>query len=111
MPVGTVELYRQCEGWKEFKNIVEDPTIIGMLTGVDKVINDENTLNACYHNGQIRFESSDIAEVEIYDLTGRLVMRTVSDCGMVDVSDLVPGIYVAKIVSSSDAATLKFHIR
>lgn len=111
VPVGTAELYRQCEGWKEFKNIVEDPTIIGMLTGVDKVINDENTLNACYHNGQIRFESSDIAEVEIYDLTGRLVMRTVSDCGMVDVSDLVPGIYVAKIVSSSDAATLKFHIR
>ena len=112
VPVGTAHLYRKREGWKEFKNIVEDPTITGeYLVGIDEVFATDNSLNAYYQNGQIQFESNDIAEVEIYDLTGKLVMRTVSDCDVVGVSDLAPGIYVAKIVTSSDIATLKFHVR
>ena len=109
VPVGTADLYRQCEGWKEFKNIVEDPTIIGMLTGIDEVFATENSLNAYYHNGQIRFESNACAKVEVYDLTGKLVMQIISDNGVVDASDLEAGIYVARIVTSSDIATLKFH--
>ena len=111
VPVGTADLYRQCEGWKEFKNIVEDPTIIGMLTGIDKVFATDNSLNAYYHNGQIRFESIACAKVEVYDLAGKLVMQIISDNGVVDASDLEAGIYVARIVSSSDIATLKFHTR
>lgn len=111
VPVGTADLYRQCEGWKEFKNIVEDPTIIGMLTGIDEVFATDNSLNAYYQNGQIRFESNDIAEVEIYDLAGKLVMQIISDNGVVDASYLEAGIYVARIATSSDITTLKFHTR
>ena len=112
MPVGTAHLYRKREGWKEFKNIVEDPTITGEnLVGIDEVFATDNSFNAYYQNGQIRFESNDIAEVEIYDLAGKLVMHIISDNGVVDASDLEAGIYVARIVSSSDIATLKFHTR
>ena len=112
MPVGTAHLYRKREGWKEFKNIVEDPTITGeYLVGIDEVFATDNSLNAYYQNGQIRFESNACAKVEVYDLAGKLVMHIISDNGVVDASDLEAGIYVARIVSSSDIATLKFHTR
>lgn len=97
VPVGTAHLYRKREGWKEFKNIVEDPTITGeYLVGIDEVFATDNSLNAYYQNGQIRFESNDIAEVEIYDLAGKLVMHIISDNGVVDASDLEAGIICGK---------------
>ena len=112
VPVGTADLYHQCEGWKEFKNIVEDSTITGeYLVGIDEVFTTDNSLNAYYRNGQIRFESNACAKVEVYDLAGKLVMQIISDNGVVDASDLEAGIYVARIVSSSDVSTLKFHTR
>lgn len=110
VPVGTAHLYRKREGWKKFKNIVEDPTITGeYLVGIDEVFTTDNSLNAYYRNGQIRFESDSCAKVEVYDLTGKLVMQIISDNGVVDASDLEAGIYVARIVTSPDIATLKFH--
>lgn len=109
VPVGTAELYSKCDGWKEFKNIVEDPSIIGeFLVDIDEVFATDNFLNPYYHNGQIRCASNDSTEIEIYDLMGRLIVQIASDNGVADVSNLASGIYVAKIVSSTEVANLKF---
>ena len=45
----------------------------------------------------------DIHTVEVYALTGKLVLKTVFNKKAVDLSDLPKGIYLVKVISASDA--------
>lgn len=101
VPVGTADLYRQCDGWKEFKNIVEDPNV---FSGVEEV--QSETEEVVIYGRSLRVNGD--TDVRIYDISGKSVLEVPTVNGVADLSELAPGLYVAVVNTSKGNITKKF---
>lgn len=68
VPIGSIEAYKNADGWKNFKNILEKE-----FSGVEST-HDEN-MNVSVKNGNIVVNGSDNANVEVYSTNGQCVYR------------------------------------
>ena len=103
VPVGTADLYRQCDGWKEFKNIVEDPNV---FSGVENV--QSETEDIAINGRCLRVNGDTDVDIEIYDISGKCALEVQTINGVADLSDLSSGLYIAVAKSSKGNATKKF---
>ena len=78
-------------------------------TSVEEII--ENSIECRYSAGEIIISVQDSAEIIVYDVAGREVMRKNAINGRVDVETLSTGLYVAKIICNDMVQTLKFVVR
>ena len=103
VPVGTADLYRQCDGWKEFKNIVEDPNV---FSGVEEV--QSETEDIAIDGRCLRVNGDTDVYIKIYDISGKCALAVQTVNGIADLSDLPSGLYIAVAKSSKGNATKKF---
>lgn len=103
VPVGTADLYRQCDGWKEFKNIVEDPNV---FSGVEEV--QSETEDIAIDGRCLRVNGDTDVYIKIYDISGKCALEVQTVNGVADLSDLSSGLYIAVAKSSKGNATKKF---
>ena len=103
VPVGTADLYRQCDGWKEFKNIVEDPNV---FSGVEEV--QSETEDIAIDGRCLRVNGDTDVYIKIYDISGKCALAVQTVNGVADLSDLSSGLYIAVAKSSKGNATKKF---
>ena len=103
VPVGTADLYRQCDGWKEFKNIVEDPNV---FSGVEEV--QSETEDIAIDGRCLRVNGDTDVYIKIYDISGKCALEVQTVNGIADLSDLSSGLYIAVAKSSKGNATKKF---
>ena len=103
VPVGTADLYRQCDGWKEFKNIVEDPNV---FSGVEEV--QSETEDIAIDGRCLRVNGDTDVYIKIYDISGKCALEVQTVNGIADLSDLPSGLYIAVAKSSKGNATKKF---
>ena len=103
VPVGTADLYRQCDGWKEFKNIVEDPNVFSGVENVQSETEDIAIDGRC-----LRVNSDTDVYIKIYDISGKCALEVQTVNGVADLSDLSSGLYIAVAKSSKGNATKKF---
>ena len=103
VPVGTADLYRQCDGWKEFKNIVEDPNV---FSGVEEV--QSETEDIAINGRCLRVNGDTDVYIKIYDISGKCALEVQTVNGIADLSDLSSGLYIAVAKSSKGNATKKF---
>ena len=103
VPVGTADLYRQCDGWKEFKNIVEDPNV---FSGVEEV--QSETEDIAIDGRCLRVNGDTDVYIKIYDISGKCALAVQTVNGIADLSDLSSGLYIAVAKSSKGNATKKF---
>ena len=103
VPVGTADLYRQCDGWKEFKNIVEDPNV---FSGVEEV--QSETEDIAIDGRCLRVNGDTDVYIKIYDISGKCALAVQTVNGVADLSDLPLGLYIAVAKSSKGNATKKF---
>ena len=103
VPVGTADLYRQCDGWKEFKNIVEDPNV---FSGVENV--QSETEDIAINGRCLRVNGDTDVDIKIYDISGKCALEVQTVNGVADLSDLSSGLYIAVAKSSKGNATKKF---
>ena len=103
VPVGTADLYRQCDGWKEFKNIVEDPNVFSGVENVQSETEDIAIDGRC-----LRVNSDTDVYIEIYDISGKCALEVQTVNGVADLSDLSSGLYIAVAKSSKGNAAKKF---
>ena len=103
VPVGTADLYRQCDGWKEFKNIVEDPNV---FSAIDELQSDSQDIIV---NGNcLQVNSEEDVVVLVYDISGKLVLEVPTVNGVADLSNLPSGLYIAVVNTSKGNITKKF---
>lgn len=93
VPVGTVELYRNTWPWTQFINIEEDSSL--EMVGVDNVQKDNNGV-IWYAEGKIRHNIATDADIEIFDIDGKSVLRCESVAHSIDISELPLGVYIIK---------------
>ena len=105
VPVGTADLYRQCDGWKEFKNIVEDPNV---FSGVEEV--QSETEDIAIDGRCLRVNGDTDVYIKIYDISGKCALEVQTVNGVADLSDLSSGLYIAVAKSSKGNATKKFFL-
>ena len=103
VPVGTADLYRQCDGWKEFKNIVEDPNVFSGVGNVQSEAEDIAINGRC-----LRVNGDTDVDIKIYDISGKCALEVQTVNGIADLSDLPSGLYIAVAKSSKGNATKKF---
>ena len=103
VPVGTADLYRQCDGWKEFKNIVEDPNV---FSGVEEV--QSETEDIAIDGRCLRVNGDTDVYIKIYDISGKCALAVQTVNGVADLSDLSSGLYIAVAKSSKGNAAKKF---
>ena len=103
VPVGTADLYRQCDGWKEFKNIVEDPNVFSGVENVQSETEDIVIDGRC-----LRVNGDTDVDIKIYDISGKCALEVQIVNGIADLSDLSSGLYIAVAKSSKGNATKKF---
>ena len=103
VPVGTADLYRQCDGWKEFKNIVEDPNVFSGVENVQSETDDIGFVGRC-----LRVNSVTDVYIKIFDISGKCALEVQTVNGVADLSDLPLGLYIAVAKSSKGNATKKF---
>ena len=103
VPVGTADLYRQCDGWKEFKNIVEDPNVFSGVENVQSETEDIAIDGRC-----LRVNGDTDVYIKIYDISGKCALEVQTVNGVADLSDLSSGLYIAVAKSSKGNATKKF---
>ena len=103
VPVGTADLYRQCDGWKEFKNIVEDPNVFSGVENVQSETEDIAIDGRC-----LRVNGDPDVDIKIYDISGKCALEVQTVNGIADLSDLSSGLYIAVAKSSKGNATKKF---
>ena len=103
VPVGTADLYRQCDGWKEFKNIVEDPNVFSGVENVQSETEDIAIDGRC-----LRVNGDTDVDIKIYDISGKCALEVQTVNGVADLSDLPSGLYIAVAKSSKGNATKKF---
>ena len=103
VPVGTADLYRQCDGWKEFKNIVEDPNV---FSGVEEV--QSETEDIAINGRSLRVNSDADVYIKIYDISGKCALEVQTVNGIADLSNLSSGLYIAVAKSSKGNAAKKF---
>lgn len=103
VPVGTADLYRQCDGWKEFKNIVEDPNV---FSGVEEV--QSETEDIAIDGRCLRVNGDTDVYIKIYDISGKCALEVQTVNGVADLSDLSSGLYIAVAKSSKGNAAKKF---
>ena len=103
VPVGTADLYRQCDGWKEFKNIVEDPNVFSGVENVQSETEDIAIDGRC-----LRVNGDTDVYIKIYDISGKCALEVQTVNGIADLSDLSSGLYIAVAKSSKGNATKKF---
>ena len=103
VPVGTADLYRQCDGWKEFKNIVEDPNVFSGVENVQSETEDIAIDGRC-----LRVNGDTDVYIKIYDISGKCALEVQTINGVADLSDLSSGLYIAVAKSSKGNATKKF---
>ena len=103
VPVGTADLYRQCDGWKEFKNIVEDPNVFSGVENVQSETEDIAIDGRC-----LRVNGDTDVDIKIYDISGKCALEVQTVNGVADLSDLSSGLYIAVAKSSKGNATKKF---
>ena len=92
VPCGTLEAYRNAEGWNEFTDITED---------CDGIIETAETINVFPNPTQqfVHVEGIDVKEIQCYNALGQLV-KTVLKTNEVDLSGLVKGMYLLRITDS-----------
>ena len=100
VPVGTADLYRQCDGWKEFKNIVEDPNVFSGVENVQSETEDIAIDGRC-----LRVNGDTDVYIKIYDISGKCALEVQTVNGIADLSS---GLYIAVAKSSKGNATKKF---
>ncbi len=106
VPVGTADLYRQCDGWKEFKNIVEDPNVFSGVENVQSETEDIAIDGRC-----LRVNGDPDVYIKIYDISGKCALEVQTVNGVADLSDLSDlssGLYIAVAKSSKGNAAKKF---
>ena len=103
VPVGTADLYRQCDGWKEFKNIVEDPNV---FSGVEEV--QSETEDIAIDGRCLRVNGDTDVYIKIYDISGKCALEVQTVNGVADLSDFSSGLYIAVAKSSKGNAAKKF---
>ena len=103
VPVGTADLYRQCDGWKEFKNIVEDPNVFSGVENVQSETEDIAIDGRC-----LRVNGDTDVYIKIYDISGKCALEVQTVNGVADLSDFSSGLYIAVAKSSKGNAAKKF---
>ena len=89
VPCGTLEAYRNAEGWNEFTNITEDCDGINEIAEAISVF--PNPAQSFVH-----VEGFDVKEIQCYNELGQLVKR-VRNSNEISVSDLPEGVYLLRI--------------
>lgn len=74
-------------------------------SGISNVTSDDSTLAMTVSGDLLLVNGSDDVKVEVYDLTGKLVL--VAESTTVDLSGLAAGIYVARATDANACATIK----
>ncbi|MEZ3590380.1 MAG: leucine-rich repeat domain-containing protein [Muribaculaceae bacterium] len=95
VPDGTVEKYREADGWKEFVNIIESSN-----SEVTTITNDDD-INISVSNvgGSVSISGADGQSLEVYDMQGRHLYSTESYAG--ESISLNPGIFIFRVNSKS----------
>lgn len=87
VPAGTLPLYEQAGGWKEFKNKVDDA-----VSGIASPI---IALQRIYSaNGILYIESSTDGNCAIYSMSGQLIRKLALKKGTNTVNGLTKGVYI-----------------
>ena len=89
VPCGTLEAYRNAEGWNEFTDIIED------CDGIDETA---ETISVFPNPAQcfVYVEGFGVKEIQCYNALGRLV-KTVRDTNEINVADLPSGTYSIRV--------------
>ena len=89
VPCGTLEAYRNAEGWNEFTDIAED------CDGIDETA---ETISVFPNPTQqfVHVEGIDVKEIQCYNTLGQLV-KTARNSNEINVSDLPEGVYLLRI--------------
>jgi hypothetical protein len=98
VPKGSLELYRNADGWKNFVNIVEDISTLSIKIPSEEL---EISLYPNPASNQIKIDfirSIEPAVIEIYDKNGRIVLRKeISHENYISVGQLNRGQYIYKL--------------
>lgn len=108
VPVGTIDLYRNTWPWMQFVNIEEDSSL--EIVGAQQIQLDKS--NAIFYiNGTLRHTIVGDVVISIFDMAGKLVLDVKSGADIIDVSGLLPGVYVVKAMYDNDVITHKFVVK
>jgi len=92
VPCGTLEAYRNAEGWNEFTDITED--CVGINETAETISVFPNPAQSFVH-----IEGINASEIQCYNELGQLV-KTLRETNEVDLSGLVKGMYLLRITDS-----------
>lgn len=92
VPCGTLEAYRNAEGWNEFTDITED------CVGINETAETINVFPNPAHSF-VHIEGINASEIQCYNELGQLV-KTLRETNEVDLSGLVKGMYLLRITDS-----------
>jgi len=106
VPFGCSQLYKEADGWKEFKNIIE----LAPGYGVDE---NQSIAVSVFPNPATNFISiicENLKSLEIYSLDGKQIIKTTVSGNetQVDISELNCGIYLIRIETAVGIVNRKF---
>ena len=89
VPCGTLEAYRNAEGWNEFTDIIED------CDGIDETA---ETISVFPNPAQqfVHIEGIGVKEIQCYNALGQLV-KMARNTNEINVADLAEGVYLLRI--------------
>lgn len=91
VPKGCVDVYQSAEIWKNFKNIVEDPTSVELNT------DEQGNITVNGGNGQITVNGADDAVISVYNLSGIAVYQGHDSV----ISGLTKGVYLVRVADKT----------
>ena len=93
VPQGTLEVYKNSDGWKEFLNIKE-----GTSSGINNIVEDNNSFSVTVIGGVLHILNKDAKSiVRVFSTQGSLLVETMEN----EVNNLATGIYIVTIGNKS----------
>ena len=103
VPIGSVSAYENAYGWSDFN-------IVGIDVGIETIESDVVKIYPNPTDGELKIslsEASEVKNIEVIDLLGRLVETQFIASRCLDISNLSAGMYLVRITTENGMVTRK----
>lgn len=90
------------------QGLMVDITCAHIITKVIEPEEEETTVYTDVSGNNLIVLSTKATAIQIIDLSGKIILSQKKNIQSVDISGIVPGIYLARLISSSESETFKF---